>query len=246
MSFDQITLWISASVLHLLIFFRAVHEKTLRHYKAFYTYVAFVSAVSLARIFICWKYGYYSRQYYYGYHITNFPMPVFQLLVLLDLYGQFIGYSKISWKRVGKFVTVAVVIAAPLAWKVFRTPNVSPFLGYDVFTLLLQVPACLVVCRAYGARRDVDFGRNLKGIFMGIALMVALQTINFANLVLAGSSYSVFSFLAQFIYFLALAIFAYTLWNFDPVRVLEPVDMQLFDKVNQDVQQAVKTFLSSR
>ncbi|HEY2933800.1 MAG TPA: hypothetical protein VGK99_18845 [Acidobacteriota bacterium] len=246
MHFTQITLWISASALHLLIFFRGMHERALTRYKAFYVYIGFVSAISLMRICIFWKYGWYSPHYYYAYHLPNLLMPIFQLLVLLDLYGRFIGYSKISWKKRVKFITVATLMAAPVAWKVFTVTSFSFFWRYDTFMLLLQVAACLMVWHAFAARRDTDFGRNLKGIMVGIASLLAFQALNFATLILGGGTYLVFMFLTQFIYFLALAVFAYTLWTFDPVRTLEPVDEQRFDKINQDLQQAVKTFLTSR
>ena len=76
--------------------------------------------------------------------------------------------------------------------------------------------------------------------------MIGCQTINFAGFTFVQSSSQVFWFLVQFIYFLALIIFTYTLWDYAAVAVVNPAYHDRLERANKELHQALKSVLIGR
>lgn len=237
----------------LVVLFRGWNQSLLRRYRLFYAYIAFVFLASLATIPAGLVFGLESRAYYYIYYVPTLVMPILQLAILWDLYRRIVGNSKLSWRSGLASAILVAVITAPVAWKIFAMPGADFFARYHALTLLFQVTACFLVWRAAFLRRAVRMGRNVQGILLGLSLLVAFQAMNFSGLLFVKPSYLVWAFFLQFVYFLALIVFAYNLWNYEPTRVRETegawsqaeARAQL-QSVNAKLQEAVRSLLLLR
>lgn len=189
-------------------------------------------------------YGWGSLEYYYVYHVPNLLAPLFQVALLTAIMHRVFGNTKIALRRIIESVILVLTIAVPVGWRVFSIPSVSIFDRYHAVMLFVQMLACVIVLRRIVGQKDVDPGRNLRGILVGICLLVGLQGMNFANYFFKETSFMIFSFSLQFVYFLALAVFGYTLWNYDPVKIVSPDIADRLDRASEDVEKAVRGLMS--
>ncbi len=238
--------WVICAVnlgLLLLIVLRGIRSGMSREYTVFYGYIGFISSAAVGQVLVALFLGVTSPQFYYSYHLPNLLVPLLQLWILWDLYRRSVGYAKSPWKELLWCASLAAMATAPIAWKVLSLKKADPFVHYHALTLPLQVVACLWVYRKIYADRRVDLGRNVKGIMLGLAVMLAFQSVNFAHYVFLDSSFQIFGFFVPFIYLVALVIFAYTLWDYVPVRRLQPSAREQFAKVNDQLEQVLKSLL---
>lgn len=231
-------------VLLLLIIVRGLYAGTFRRYLLFYLYMCYVLATALACDIGKLMYGVRSMEYYYLYHVPNLLAPVFQVAILTGILYRVFGNTKFALRRLIESVILALTIAVPVGWRVFSIPSGSVFERYHAVMLFVQMLACVIVLRRMVGRKDVDPGRNLRGILVGICLLVGLQGMNFANYFFKETSFMIFSFSLQFVYFLALAVFGYTLWTYDPVKVLTPDIADRLDQASEEVEKAVRGLMS--
>lgn len=245
--------WAGNLALLLLIFFRFVKNEMLRRYPVFFAYLGLALLISIACIPAALFFGIHSRRYYYFYNLLNMFIPLFQLWVLWDLHRRTIGNDKTSLWAVSSSVTLLAAMTAPVMWKVFALHGVDFFTRYHAVALSLQVGACILVYRTVCFRCDFNLGRNLKGILAGLSLMVAFQAVNFTRFLVRQETFESFSFFVPFIYFLALIVFAYMLWSYEPAfmqtRVYQSEIASLeerLQKVNEQLQQALKSLLLPR
>ncbi|HEV8132614.1 MAG TPA: hypothetical protein VGQ81_15315 [Acidobacteriota bacterium] len=236
-------LWFTGTALLVLICFRAFRKRMFPEYPPFYSYIGFVLLASLGRSLTALRFSTTSTEYYYVYYLSSLPMAFLQFWILWDLHGRIVGKTKTSWKEMAGWASVVVTMTLPIAWKVFSMPKVDFFMGFHAFTLPLQVVVCLLVCHDAYVHREVDLGRNLKGMLLGLALLVACQSINFTEHLFMHSPLQVFRFFLQFNYFVALIVFSYTLWDYVPLRRLQAADQQQFEKVNEQLEQVLKALL---
>jgi len=141
---------------------------------------------------------------------------------------------------------VAVILSLPVAWDIFAMTENDLFFRYQVFTLALQAILCFFVFGMIINQKDVVIGRNLKSILFGIGLLVAMQGINFSQFLLRDLPFAVFSFTAQFIYFAALIIFTWGLWDYDPVRPLDLEHRRQLSRIDQNLRRVLRSLLFSR
>ncbi|MBI3940112.1 MAG: hypothetical protein HY315_04710 [Acidobacteria bacterium] len=247
------TTWAGNLVLLLLILFRGVRGGMLGRYKLFYTYVAFSLAIAVGAIPVVLFFGMVSRQYYYFFNVSNLFLPLLQLALLWNLRQRIIGNDKTPSAGVSRWATLLVVMTAPAALGMISLRNVDGFTRYHAFALLVQVMACMLVCGAVRSRADLDPGRNLKGILLGLSLMVGFQGINFARYLFRDETFHTFSFFVPFIYVAALIVFAHTLWSYEPMFTRPAAEWRAADsdegrlrKVNEQLQQALKSLLLPR
>ena len=236
-------IWALNMVLLFLILFRGIRNGILHLYPVFYGYMSFSLTTSLGNLLVVLLFGFTSAQYYYSFHLPNTLIPFLQLWLLWDLYRRSVGYANSSWKDLLRWASLVAVTTAPIAWKVFSMKRGDPFMSYHALTLPLQVVACLLVYRKVYSNNQLDLGRNLKGILLGISIMVALQSINFGRYVFVDSPFQIFGFFVPFIYLMALLIFAYALWDYVPMRRLKPFSQDQFSKVNDQLEQVLKSLL---
>jgi len=235
-------LWIGSDFLLFLILIRAVKGRMLSAYPVFYGYLGFALTVSLVRRVVALILGINAPLYLDVYYLPTYVAPLLQIWILGDLYRRIIGYSKISWRSSFNFVFIVVVLTAPVAWGVFSLKEGHLFYSYHTLTLFLQMAICLQICRvAVRDREKIDWGQNLKGILSGLSLMIGCQAINFIGLVFNQSTYLVFSFFVQFIYFVALILLAYTLWDYAPIYRVDPSYQRRLRKVSRELSEIVRS-----
>ena len=245
--------WGGNIALLLLIFIRARSHGMLRRYRVFYAYVCFALVTLSGTVPVAVFFGMKSQEYYYAYHLTNLFVPLFQLWILWDIYRRIVGNDKIPSKDLFHSVTLLALMTVPVLWGVSSLGSGDFFYRYHLVTLAMQVVTCLLVYRKAGLRADLDLGRNLKGMLFGLSLMVALQVVNFSRFLFREEAYRNFAFFVPFIYFLALIVFAYTLWSYEPIFERKSVawgeggvTSQRLAKINEQVQQALKSLLLPR
>jgi hypothetical protein len=239
------TLSITGNALLLLIIYRGLRNNMVALYPLFYGYVGFVFANSLVQVYMALVYGLNSTSYYHAYHIPGLLVPFLQMLILWDIYRKVIGNTKNSWRAwIGSGMLMGV-LGLVVARKIFSLGG-DFFYSYQAVMCFVQMVACVLVYRSTEGRRDLVLGRNLNGILLGLSLLVGLQAVNLAHFFFRDVSFLVIGFLMQFTYFVALSIFAYTLWHFDPVRRVSPEHLERLAKVGEDLERAIKTLVSPR
>ncbi len=87
---------------------------------------------------------------------------------------------------------------------------------------------------------------NLKGILSGLSLMIGCQAINFIGFAFHQSSAAVFWFSVQFIYFVALIVFVYALWDYAPIYRVDPSYPHRLREVGRGLYEIARSVLVSR
>ena len=235
-------LWTGGILIEGLILLRGIKARMLDKYRVFYAYVGAMLAIELLRAIVAAWSGVRGDAYYYAYYLPNILIPLGQLAVLWDLYRRIIGYSEIAWRRKFQVGILLCVMLAPVLLRIQSGELNDFFYAYQVVALLVQVVLCLLACQAiYDRRAHIAIGRNLAGILLGLGLMVALQSINFARYLFRDHDFVLFSFGAQFIYFLSLVVFAWKLWEFEPIRRLEVSEVQRLEIVGTHLRQVLRS-----
>ncbi|MBI2821514.1 MAG: hypothetical protein HYX74_04765 [Acidobacteria bacterium] len=251
--FHTYTIWIANIALLALILIRGIANRMLSSYVIFYAYVAFAFFTAVGQLVVGVLWGRTSTYYYYGFHIPNLVMPALQFWILWDLYQRIIGNHKTAVRNLRRSVTLILAMTVPVAWGVISLQESNFFNRYHALTLSLQIAACLLIYKTVCSRHDLALGRNLKGLLSGLSLMVAFQGINFTRFLFGVETYQSFGFFVPFIYFLALIVFAYTLWSHEPMVYFKSAGWQQtgsmnerLQKVNQQLQQALKSLVLPR
>jgi hypothetical protein len=236
-------LQIASNVLLGIILWRALSAGMLRKYLVFYLFVGFVAATSIVQMITQAYWGRDSLEYYYAFYAATIPMPLLQIWVLWDIYRKVVGNAKISWNSLFWPGILVISMALLAVFKVAATPNADIFHRYHAVTLPAQVMLLLLMFRSLAG---VGLSRNVTGILLGLSLLVGLQTINFTTFLFLGAPQQTFSFLAQFVYFMVLGVFSYSLWEYRPARQLQPSPQARVTQVNNKLQRLVKMFLTSK
>jgi hypothetical protein len=239
------TLSITGNALLLLILYRGLRNRMVAWYPLFYGYIGYVLAASAVQVYMALQHGVASRSYHYAFHLPSLLLPLLQMLILWNIYARVIGNTKNTWRTwIGSGILVAA-LSLVVAQKVFSMGG-DFFYSYHAVMCFVQMLACVLVYRSTQRHPEVVLGRNLNGILLGISLVVGLQAVNLAHFLFKDVSFLVIGFFMQFIYFVALSVFAYTMWHFDPVRTVSPEHLQRLAKIGEDVERAIKTLVSPR
>ena len=144
-------------------------------------------------------------------------------------------------------VKIASVLTIPVILGVVFLRGGGLFHSYHTLTLFLQMCLCLLLCReAIRVREKIDLGLNLKGLLAGLSLLVGCQVMNFMAYQFGGGPAQIFGFFMQFIYFLALIVLAYSLWDYAPLSRLDPAYQQQLQRANRHVYETLKSILLLR
>jgi hypothetical protein len=235
------------NLLLVTILWRAIVGGMVRRYPIFYLYISFILASSAQQILIRAVYGFQSPQYYFAFHLPNLMGSLLLIGVLWDVYVRVLGNSKSSWRRLfGPAIVVSAVAVGSLL-KVLAIPEAEPFLRFQAVALPVQVMVGLMVFHRLSSEvMPFELGRNLSGILLGTSIIIAPQAINFTSYLFLGESYEVFKFLLQFGYFLALAAYCFSLWEYAPMRRLDPSSYAQIAGADEKLQRVVKALLLNK
>lgn len=230
-----------------LLLLRGLMRGLVRHYGPFYIYVAFVLISSTLQMAMLLSYGHGSGEYRRAYEIPTYIMPLLQLSILWDLYGRLTTTAVGAREARVRLILVAMLLTSPIFVAILTAESANLFVVYHSLTLFLQMALCLLLSReAVRVRHELDLGQNLRGILVGMSLLVGCQTINFVAFVLLESPLLVFKFFVQFIYFGALIVFVHSLWDYAPLRRTDGVLLDRLEKVNREVYESVKAVLFNK
>lgn len=207
-------------VLLLLITFRGIANSSFLRYPVFFSYIVFELICSLVGLTIAARWGLNSSAYFYIYFGTSVVTPVFQLWVLWDLLRRILGETVESGRIARFMVLMTAILGFPVLWA-FAFAPASVFFRYQAVALVFQMIFSLLIYVYLVERRDIAPGRNLKWILAGLALMVGWQSLNFINLLGNQTPYDVFRFFVPVIYLVALTVFIYGVWDYEPLRRVE-------------------------
>ncbi|MCZ6485428.1 MAG: hypothetical protein O6826_07015 [Acidobacteria bacterium] len=240
-------LWIGSDLLLILILLRAGKSKMFSAYPVFYGYLGFVLAVSLVRSVVALSLGISAPLYRDIYYLPTYLFPLLQIWILWGIYRRIIGYSKTSWRNFSNLIILVAVLTAPVAWGVFSLEGERLYHPYHALTLFLQMSICLLICReAVRAQEKIDLGQNLKGILSGLSLMIGCQAINFLGLLFNQSSSLVFRFFVPFIYFVALIVFTWALWDYAPIYRVDPSYQHRLRKASRELLESFRSAFVNR
>lgn len=234
-----------SNALLILIVVRAISARLFSRYTAFYCYIGFIIASSAVQLTIWAVIGKPSTPYYWSWHLPNLLSPILLTVALVDIWKRIEPPE--SFKRRLLLVLFLAVTSTVVVFgaRLLETSG-DAFFRYQAGALFAQMLVSIFVYMRVSGKRDINLGRNLKGILLGISLLVGLQGLNFAHLLFIGTAKEVFVFCLQFFYFLALAIFTYSLWNYEPITALAANFRDRLGKVNDDLEKAVRILASSR
>ncbi|RPI28984.1 MAG: hypothetical protein EHM61_03175 [Acidobacteria bacterium] len=244
--FTAYALIVVGNALLLLILVRGLMAHLFHRYPAFYLYIGFILATGPAQIGIIAMCGLRSPAYYWAWNLPNLISPLFILLVLRDICKQVdaVGESRKKGSIV-PFLVAGGAAVGLVASQLLITVG-DPFFRFDAGALFAETLASIYVYTRVSGRRDVSLGRNLKGMLMGVSLLVGLQGVNFARLLFVRSPFEIFAFFLQFVYFLALSVFAYSLWSYEPAVELSADYRERIGKVGEDLEKAIRILVSPR
>jgi len=239
--------WIGSDLILILTLIRAAKSRMFSAYPVFYGYLGFVLTVSLVRRVVALSLGENTHLYRDVYYLPTFAEPLLQIWILGDVYRRIIGYNKTSWRNFFNLIILVVVLTAPVAWAVFSLKGERLFYPYQALTLFLQMAICLLICReAVRAHEKIDLGQNLKGILSGLSLMIGCQAINFLGFLFNQLSSLIFVFFVPFIYFVALIVFAYALWDYAPIYRVDPTYQQRLRNASRELLESFRSALVDR
>ena len=224
----------------IVILWRGIAARLIRHYPLFYLYILLALAISAVRTAVFAAYGWTSTAYYSTWHITSVVIGFTLLLVLFEVWKK-IEPGDSLWTRLRLRPIILLATAVGVVTVGLTTRQGDPYLKFDAVLLFAQMLSCIFLYSRVTARRDMMLGGNLKGILSGTGLLVGLQGVNFARFLFADASPQVFAFFIQFVYLLTLLVFAYYLWSFSPPGQIGPSLRGRIDRVGQDLQKVIKT-----
>ena len=180
--------------------------------------------------------------------LQSYVYLLLHLLILWDLYKRTAAATdNFLASSVTRLALMAGLLAAPVVVSVLSWQGLSQFQQYHGSTLFLQMTFCLVICRELvHLQKEVNLGQNLKGMFCGMSLLVGLQAINFIGVSSQHISPQTFGFLVQYIYFLALIVFTYTLWDYAPISGVDSQYYYRLKKANGQLFEVLKGMLLNR
>ena len=243
--FATYALWAVGVALLIAVMVRGLGANLCTRYPAFYLYIVFSIVASVIRI-TCWSLaGLASQAYYWAWHLPNLISPLLLVLVLVDVWRRVETLERVTKKLVTVPALVSGLVVTVVGLQVLFSRG-DPFLRYQAVALFAEMLACIFVYSRVCGRREINLGKNLKGILLGVSLLVGLQGMNFAHLLFIGTAREVFGFFLQFFYFLALSVFTYALWSYEPVTVLSADYRNRLGKVGEELEKAVRILASPR
>lgn len=188
-------------------------------YGIFFLYLAFEATSAVASEVIIWGWGIDSPLYWRHYFIYSSLTPGLQIWILLDLAGRLFRAGREGSRAIWMLAVIGLFLGFPLLVSV-RFFNIEGWYRFQAATLAYQMVLALLLYIYLLERRDINPGRNLRGILGGVALMVGCQAFNFFGYSQDRIPFEVFQLGVPAIYGVALLIFAFSLRTHDSVSVV--------------------------
>lgn len=213
----QLAVWWIAMFLEGAILCRSLFTKMALKYPLFYTYVAVVLAVDLARFIV---YTLHPSAWTMFYWSTQFVSVLVGYAVILEILKQALDPYR-GAERFGRYLVLGI-FALTFAFVAFRSatrPNWSPAattveLERDLRAVQVVVLMAILAVIFYFR---IVIGRNLKGIIVGYGFFIGINVTNLAFRSYIGSGYHpVWEFVKSYSYVASLIVWAVALWSYQP------------------------------
>jgi len=205
-----------------IILFRSFYGKIASKYPLFYTYLAVVLALDLARYFVYTSHPSSWGMFYWS---TQFVSVLVGYAVILEILKQALDPYQ-GAERFGRYLVLGV-FAAVFAFVAYRSAmrsNWSPAattveLERDLRAVqVLVLMSILAVVLYY----RIAIGRNVKGMILGYGLFIGTNVMNLALRSYVGSGYHpVWEFVKSYSYVASVVVWTVTLWSYQPNPIPE-------------------------
>lgn len=212
------TIWWGAIGLEALLLLRSAANRLFSQFPLFYSYIACVLIVDLAR-FYCYQVhpSAYARFYFYSELLT----AIVGYGIILELYERSLQqYPGVVRFAQGLLLSVLAVVVLASAAIVLR--HADPSMGRAVSLierdLRLAQAFLFIVLLALLAHYGIATGKNLRGLTLGYALFIGFRTVQLACYMLFKPASKLSSELQPMVYVFVLLVWTRFLWS----RHLEP------------------------
>jgi len=212
-------IWIAAVALEALLVIRSVSRGLGWRYPYFYSYIGFVLAQDVLRMFVYTKHPMIYPQVYWS---TQFLGLLFGCGVLWEIYrcalSPFPGARRIARNVLGILVIVLLMKAALSHG--FWTANRAILTTLDIERDLRLVQAMsLAALISVFAFYRVSLGRNLRALVFGYGIFLATSVINLAVRGQLGERFELtWEWLQPSLYIVVLAVWSSGMWRYSPME----------------------------
>lgn len=230
-----LAIWWTTNLLEAVLLGRAAHQKLIKTYPVFYTYVAYVLIESLSRFYV-----YVQHRAAYGdfYWTTQIVSVLLGYAVVWEIYRQVLARYPGAFRmarNVLLLIFVAVIskilvnILAGQDWSLARTMGEQE---RDFRT----VQACLIAAVAgLMSYYRIPIGRNVRGIMLGYGFFLSTSILNLTLRSYFGDGFQIWwQYLQPAAYVAVLLTWCLTLWFYQPNPVPE-----VQSRIEQDYQTLV-------
>jgi hypothetical protein len=226
MKWYSLTLWFGAIGLEGVLLVRIGLWRAFKPYSFFFTYLLCVFGLDVLflDVYFC-HFSYYASLYWYGEFLSvavgcAVSWEIFRLVL-----GPYPGAGQMARRLLLFAILVAVGKAAGDAiWGANSWPTSSIQLERDLRVIQAVYLAILALLSAY---YRVPMSRNVRGIFMGYSLFIALSVITLTLRTWFGPSFQTGWVLVQPLSYIGvLLIWCKSLWRFEPEGAPKNFEME--------------------
>src|SRR5580700_5768540 len=221
-------IWWSGIVIDAVIVVRGFQAKLLRKYSLFFCYMAFMFSVEILRV-CCDKFahGLYSRVYWNSEVIVILASYAVIAAIYTRALADYPGIARLGFNFLSLTLVVTLIIVGTGFWysSVASWDSGTAVLGRD----LRYVEGALLLALLWLLRHyHISMGRNLRGLTLGYAFMIATDIMSRGSLFLShGNAFSVFlRKVLPITYLITLIIWCASLWKAHPEHV-RPADPEI-------------------
>jgi hypothetical protein len=215
---SALTIWWLGIGLEFTILVQSVRTRSISRYPVFFTYLAFVMAAEVSRFIVHQR---VPAMYAIWWWSTEFVLVLLGYWVIMDILEKVLapypGTRKFA-RTTGLLVLATVVSLTTFEWIAEKHSSLA-LTSVEVERNLRSAEAVLLcVLLLTIAYYGISISKNLRGILLGYGMYVALDVIVHATMSFMGYSFqSLFSFIRNYSYLLALLVWTFTLWSSSPL-----------------------------
>lgn len=209
-------------VLGITIIVRAARGKFLAKFRYFYSYLIFSLLSGIALIVtLLWRPNAFAEVFWLQFLST----VLMEFAILVEVSDNVFNPYPLS-RRLGRLLiaSISLVFASVYLVPAFRGQGPSSTMILDILKRASLVKGLIIVALLFAIRLyGLSLSRNTSGIMLGLTLYLAVNTVNFGLAEIFGQQVygRVFAVVGPLSRILCLLVWVISLWDYQPVLVLE-------------------------